>query len=85
MCRCKHLRIVQGLVLCADNTFYPLRGQNGLAVKHVHLPGNIQEVGGSNPTAAMQVEKRKMDIGRAPCTECAQIVEDQSGRPAEQC
>ena len=47
-------------------------------------PGN-QEVRGSNPTAAMQVEKRKMGIGIAPCTEGAPMVhQDLSGRPADQ-
>ena len=47
-------------------------------------PGN-QEVGGSNPTAAIQIEKWKMDIGIAPCIEGAPMVQqDLSGRSAEQ-
>ena len=54
-------------------------GQGGLVVKRP--PGN-QKVGGSNPTWQ---EKRKMDIGIAPCTEGAPMVhQDLSGRLADQ-
>ena len=57
-------------------------GQGGLVVKRP--PGN-QKVGGSNPTTATWQEKRKMDIGIAPCTEGAPMVhQDLSGRPADQ-
>ena len=45
----------------------------------------LNEVGGSNPTTAMQVGKRKLDIEIAPCIEGAQMVhQDLSGRPADQ-
>ena len=43
----------------------------------------LNEVGGSNPTTAMQVGKWKFDI--APCIEGAPMVhQDLSGRPADQ-
>ena len=54
-------------------------GQDSLVVKHP--PGN-QKVGGSIPTAAMQVENEKWEV---PCTEVAPMVhQDLSGRPADQ-
>ena len=57
-------------------------GQGGVVVKRP--PGN-QKVGGSKPTTATCQEKRKMDIGIAPCTEGAPVVhQDLSGRPADQ-
>ena len=48
-----------------------LGGQGGLVVKRP--PGN-QKVGVSNPTTATWYKKRKMDIGIAPCTESAPMV-----------
>ena len=43
----------------------------------------IFEIEVISSTAAMQVEKRKLDNGKAPCTKGAPIVrQDLSGRPA---
>ena len=56
--------------------------QCGLVVKH---PPDKQEVWGSNPTAAIQIEKKKLDIGRSPYTEGAPMVhQGLRGRPADQ-